>query len=365
MLLAICVLGLSIAAFSAWKILKSMDDIQIDTDTAILKNHDVHTDSPLQLTPTTDSTDGEIIEKPEDFYALLIGLDYRTGSYTLNTDTIIVAHVIPQTEKVKLISLPRDLRVDSHSGEVRKINALFYDGYSHARWAASQDASLLSGKEITLGGWTVPEEYFSSGMVNLREHVEDILNINIDYSFLIHFETLIDLVDAIGGIEIDVERSMQYDDPTDNTHIYFEPGLQTLDGQQSLNYARFRQDNRGVAYYSNDFERSIRQQKIISAIADKITSWHSLSRANQILDVVASSIKTDMGKNEMLGFVRKYYDVFNGESLESIPFEGEWQNPYVVISDSDLQEVRESFISLESVQALQPTDDDEISSIEQ
>lgn len=349
-LLTICILGLTIAGIAFWKVNQSLSDFHIDTDSAITK------DTQADETPDTHSTSlsntsdlDDSLDEAEDFYALLIGLDYRTGSYTLNTDTIIVAHIIPQDEKVKLISLPRDLRIFTQDGETRKINALFYDGYAHAKWAASEDPDLLSGKEITLGGWTVPEEYFSSGMVHLRGYVEDIFNIEIEHSFLIHFETLIQLVDAVGGIEVNVDRSMQYDDPTDNTHIYFEPGLQQLDGEQALNYARFRQDNRGPAYYSNDFERAQRQQQIITAIAKKMTSWSSISRVAEILDVISNSMKTDMGKSEMWNFVTKYYDNFNGDFIESIPFEGEWQYPYVVISEDELHQIRETFVSVDNI----------------
>lgn len=352
-LLIIGVLCLAGSLYAAWKVKSSLNGMEIDPSGAIL----LEKDSEQPSDQNAEAVSKPIDETPEaeDFYALMIGLDYRSGSHTLNTDTIIVAHVIPQQGKVKMLSLPRDLRMVLQSGEPRKINALFYDGFTHARWSANKNPDLLSGKKITLGGWTVAEEYFSSGMVHLRDRVEDFLDIEIKHSFLIHFETLIQLVDAVGGVQINVERSMQYDDPTDGTHIYFEPGLQKLDGQQALNYARFRQDNRGPAYYSDDFERAQRQQKLITALADKLSSWKSITRVFNILDVVSKSFKTDMTENQLFSFVRKYYDSFDGHSVESVDFVGGyWESPFVRILDEDLAELREQLISTEPVTASGP-----------
>lgn len=352
-LLIIGVLCLAGSLYAAWKVQNSVQDMRMNLESAILLEENI--DQPSDNNAEAVAKPIEEAPEADDFYALMVGLDYRPGSHTLNTDTIIVAHVIPQQGKVKMISLPRDLRMELQSGESRKINALFYDGYTHAQWSSNQDPDLLSGKKISLGGWNVPEEYFSSGMVHLRERVEDFLDIDVKHSFLIHFETLIQLVDAVGGIEIDVERSMQYDDPTDGTHIYFEPGLQELNGEQALNYARFRQDNRGPAYYSDDFERSQRQQELITALADKLSSWKSITRVFDILQVVSESFKTDMDDKQLFSFVRSYYDTFDGQSVESIAFEGYWESPYVRIEEEDLAELREQFISTEPITASHTT----------
>ena len=350
----LAVVGVAGVAFAAYEVYSSLGDMTIDTDTILPEDGKKQETDQSEQPPADVPETGPPEEKEEDFYVLLIGLDYRPGSGTMNTDTIIAAHVIPQTGKIKMISLPRDLRIDLPNGEARKINALFYDGFSYARSSANRNPGLLSGKEISIGGWTVAEEYVSSGMVHLRDRVEEFLDIEIKHTVLVHFETLIKLVDAVGGIEINVERSMQYDDPTDGTHIYFEPGWQTMNGQEALNYARFRQDNRGPAYYSNDFERSQRQQQIITALVDKLTSWKNLTRVKEILSIVSDSFKTDMRRSEMLNYLSKYYTVFDGNSIESIPFEGYWESPYVMIDEEERAAVREAFVSIESMDSSPP-----------
>src|SRR5690625_5219257 len=211
-----------------------------------------------------------------DFYALVIGLDARGDSLTLNTDTILVAHILEDGKGVKLISVPRDLKVHNSQQKPAKINAIFAEGYMYARTEGRKNPDLLSGRTINVGGWQLAEEYISSGMVTLRSKVEEVLDIDvIDYTFIVNFDTVTTLVDLVGGVEIDVKRSMHWDDYADGTSIHFEPGLQTLNGEQALNYARFRMDNRGSRYDSSDFERGLRQQEIISAIADELISWKS------------------------------------------------------------------------------------------
>ena len=353
-LFAVGLLGIAAAVFAALKINRSLDDMNVKTDGALIVGGNTQPndrmETPTNIGATVPDQADEPVEEREDFYMLLIGLDYRAGSGTMNTDTIIAAHVIPQTNKVKLMSLPRDLRIVLDDGE-RKINALFFEGYDYARRMTKANPELLSGRKVSLGGLTAPEEYFSSGIVHLRQQVENMLDIKIKHSFLIHFETLIQLVDAVGGIDIDVKRSMQYDDPTDDTHIYFEPGPQKMDGRQALNYARFRMDNRGPQYTASDFDRAARQQEVIVALADKLASWSSLARVFDILDIVANSFKTDMSKAQMMTFLAKYYGDFNGQSIETIVMDGAWTGKYVIVDEQDLDEFRRRFTSIDDAPA--------------
>ncbi|GIQ68955.1 LytR family transcriptional regulator [Xylanibacillus composti] len=282
-----------------------------------------------------------------DFYALIIGLDLRDDSFMLNTDTIIVAHVMPKRQRVKLLSLPRDLRVTDLEDRSVKINSVFADGYMQAREKSRLNPDLLSGKTVKLGQFHIYEELLSSGMVVLRETVEEYLDISIDHTFLVHFQTVTELVDAVGGIEIDVKRTMVWDDGADGTSIYFEPGVQHVNGEQALHYARFRMDSRGERYHSNDFERNERQQEVISRIVDKVVSWNSLPKVLDMIDIVAKNVKTDMGQNDMIQLARNFYSGWSSGSVESIPFPGYWNYPFVYIDEEDLEQVKQALKSLE------------------
>ncbi|MFD2672105.1 LCP family protein [Marinicrinis sediminis] len=312
--------------------------------------------------PPADGADTDQTAKAEDFYALLIGIDARDQHVSLNTDTLLAAHVIPQTGQIKLVSLPRDLRIDAPFPDV-KINAVFAKGYSQARLLASENPALESDKlksdklesdkKISFGDRQFPEAYLRSGMVLTREAVEHVLETEIDYTFLVHFQTLVSLVDEVGGVEINVDRTMQYDADFDDTHIHLEPGLQLLDGRNALNYARFRLDDRGPAYDSNDFERAARQKQVVTALIEKLHSWNSLPKMFDLMDVVTRNLKTDMTNRTMLAMVTKYYGQFSGAAVVHLPFNGYWEYPNVVIPDDELAELRANFVSTDEVETPQ------------
>jgi LCP family protein required for cell wall assembly len=330
-----------------YKINSSLKDLDMDTTNVILHEEDDKDIKEREASRLEVKNVDVKEEKPEDFYMLLVGLDYRENIFSLNTDSIIVSHIIPQNQTMKLISLPRDLRVENLREQLAKVNSVFADGYQHALAEGRKDPSLLSGKRAKIGTLNVPEEYISSGSVVLRETVEKFMDIDIDYTFLVNFQTVTSLVDEIGGIEIDVDRSMEYDDPTDNTHIHLEKGLQKLNGEDALNFSRFREDNRGPDFFSNDFERGIRQQQVIMALASELSSWSNVTRIFNLLDIISSNFKTDMGTNRMGSLVRTFHGHLNSDSIISIPFEGYWESPYVKISEENLEKLKNNFTSIE------------------
>lgn len=343
--LAIIVIIIIAVAIISSKINSKLDDIEMDTTNLILHEDEIEEIKTREA--ERESGQEEQIEKPEDFYMLMIGLDTREGIFTLNTDSIIVAHIIPQNKAMKLVSLPRDLEITNLREETVKINAIFADGYQHAVERGREDPSLLSGKRVKIGSYNVREEYITSGSVVLRETIEKFLDIDIEYTFLVNFDTVTSLVDAVGGIEIYVDRSMQYDDPTDNTHIHLEKGLQKLDGIDALNFARFREDNRGPEYFSSDFERGLRQQQVIIALVNELSSWTSVTKIFNLLDIITTNIKTDMSRSSMMTFIRQFHGNLNKESIVSIPFEGYWKYPYVRIDADKLEKLKQEFKSIE------------------
>jgi len=337
---------LLLLAAGCFAVYKHMSDTTINLNNPILDREDPEMIQNEDDRFEDDRFDDEIAEVQEDFYMLVIGLDHSDSHSGMNTDTLLLAHVIPQSDSVKLLSIPRDLRVTNLRGSVAKVNSMFASGYQYAVREARDHPELLSGKKVKLGSLKVAEEYISSGMVTARETIEQYFNIRIDYTFLVSFETLTSLVDAVGGIEVNVERRMEYDAPSENMYIRLNPGLQVLDGEQALQYARFRKDNRGEAYHSNDFERGLRQQQVIGALVDKLTSWNSLPKTFEIVDIVTSNLKTDMAPGTMLSMVRAYYGKMNKDNIYSLSFPGEWQSPFVIVDDENLETLVEQLTSL-------------------
>ncbi len=353
LLVASCA-ALLLAGIFVYQIFSSLSDFGIDTNAVIVDEYYQQRidQSKRQNTghrndrATADDPVDHQTPQPEHYYVLVIGLDTRGDVLTLNTDSIHVAHIIPEVDSIKLLSIPRDTRVSNTRGEDTKINAVFAEGYQYARSQAMKRPELLSGKTIRLGDFNIAEEYVSSGMVVLRETVEEYLDIDIDYTFLINFQTVVSLVDFVGGIEIDVERDMYWQDNADGTHIHFEKGLQLLDGEQALNYARFRKDLRGEEYDSNDFERGARQQKIMVTLLEQLNSWNNITKISEILDIVTANVKTDMPRSTMLSMANKLYGNISSSNVESIPFPGNWGGRYVDIEPEDLERIKQQFSSI-------------------
>lgn len=344
-ILIISSLILAVGIYIVYTVHSDLGQMEIDTDNVIHR-------API-TEQTEEQPDKKKIEKEEEtdensnFYTLITGIDLRDGQLMLNTDSIIVAHILPEQAAVKLVSLPRDTKVKNSQGQDVKINSIFSEGYMHAVRESRKDPKLLSGKKVKMGGVKIAEEYISSGMVELRTAVESFLEIDIDYMFLVNFDTVVSLVDAVGGIEVDVDRSMRYEAPSENTYIHLDAGRQILDGEQALNFARFRLDSRGSAYDSNDFERGVRQQQVIMALADRLASWNSLPKALNLIDIVTANVKTDMSRSTMASLLRQFYGKIDSEHIITIPFEGYWQHPYVLISDQDLRELKRNLHAID------------------
>lgn len=214
---------------------------------------------PNKIVPSLEKTDGFT-------NALLIGLDTRDGeSGLMNTDTIMVASYDHSNGKTLLISFPRDLHVpysvnEKQTGYKAKINSIYAMGENRKD---------------------------TDGMEMLTENIENWLDLEIHYKAKVNFNTVTDIVDAVGGVTITVdEKYAKYGKYTDiypykelskekqqnckrasDKPLYcvfeYEIGDHEFNGEEALIYARMRQ-------YTSDFDRARRQQEVISAVKTKI-----------------------------------------------------------------------------------------------
>lgn len=195
---------------------------------------------------------------------LLVGLDTRENSGLLNTDTIIVASYNYETNNITMISIPRDFHVET--GE----NIPWYVRINSIYNAAEQQ-----------------EE--GAGIVALQDTVERVIGKEIQYYAMVDFKAFVEIVDTLGGIDVNVENSFtDYLYPLGDGYqtVSFEAGPQTMDGETALIYSRSRhslQNNEG-----SDFARAKRQQKVIIALKDKLLSSESLTNPKTILGIMSS-----------------------------------------------------------------------------
>jgi LCP family protein required for cell wall assembly len=244
---------------------------------------------------------------------LLLGLDTREETRSLNTDVIMVAALNPKTKSVSLLSLPRDTYMKPDGYKARKANAF----YSIAQRQTKQPADQL-----------------------VKELFGSFLGIPIDYVTVINFKTFEDIIDELGGIEVDVDMDMCYIDNADGTNIQLKKGFQELNGKEALDFVRYRHSSRKCEQRtaeSSDFERNERQQLVLSAMVDKLTSVGGLLKLGSIFDAVGNHIKTDMPKSQLKSFMKTYAMVKN-ENIEYITLEGQWKSPYIQVQEADMMD---------------------------
>lgn len=318
-----------------------LSETRIRTETRVQSNEQrPPSESVISSITSTSTIDNDSDDDSEDLYFLIMGLDYREGHNALLTDTLLVMHIIPENSTIKMLSVPRDLIVTNASGHRVKINSLFYEGYIRSQRIAAENPALLTGEVVRVGPVNMDKALVSGAMANTRNKIEEILDIYIDHMVLVNFETVVALVDAVGGIEVQVKRSMELSD----VGLFLEPGVRTLTGNEALGYARFRKDTRGSRYNISDFERVKNQQDIIKALAKKILSWNSSTKALEILDIIADNVKTDLNYSSIYSMIKDYYRIFNPDSFVSVPFPEHYTaDGQVTIPEEALARLRDVF----------------------
>lgn len=270
---------------------------------------------------------GGVEEEPNEVFAVaIIGTDHRSGSDgTLNSDVLMVAVIDQRQHQVHLLSIPRDTKmaIPGYSG-YRKANAAFSLGEK------KRIEQQRNNQQITETGYTA-----------VKDMLSEYLGIPVTYHVHIGFKGFEDTVDALGGITIDVKRSMMYDSEKDGTHINLSKGVQTLNGKKALDYVRFRLDNRGTDYQASDFDRNERQQEVIRAVVDKLTSFEGVSHIFSVLDAVAQNTSTDISKEKMKELIWDFKS-FSRQSIFTIENKAYWDSNqgYTIIPEERLKEIR-------------------------
>ncbi len=196
---------------------------------------------------------------------LVLGVDSVDGTH--RADTIFVLGINPAKKRVNMISIPRDTRV-LINGRGRKINEI------RPRYGVDVLKSLL----------------------------EDLLHIRINRHVEVGFQSFINIIDIIGGLDMDIEKAMHYDDHWGKVHIHFESGINHLDGRKALNYVRFRADA------AADLGRIKRQQKFMKALLEKALTPSVVVKLPQIINEVYRHIDTDFTLAEIYALTRSFKD---------------------------------------------------------
>lgn len=241
------------------------------------------------------------------------------------TDVIFLVNFDSATKKIKILSIPRDTKID---------------------WSDEMQQKLreLKGQRISVS--KINEMTAYAGIENIRDftirEIENMLSVKVDNYVIVSIDAFNKIVDAIGGVEVDVPalengKGLHYDDYSQDLHIHLEPGLQVLDGKQAEGLVRFRH-----GYAEGDVGRIRTQQIFLEAFAKKVMSAEIIPKVPQIATVLFSSVKTDIPLSD----IPKYYTYMkkldvNNITFEILPGEGRYigSTSYFIPDMSQLDEV--------------------------
>ncbi|MCY6959726.1 LCP family protein [Clostridium brassicae] len=275
-ILIIITLAISIIAISGVYVYHTLDKLS--------KNSNKNQLSSLKR--SKDKTDDSI-------NILALGVDIgdptiKSGNVPKRTDTMMLIHYNPTSEEVSIVSIPRDTLIKINKKNF-KINA------AHA--VGNVDYSI--------------------------DAVEKLLDIDIDYYGKIDYQGFREIIDSIGGVDMEITRNMNYDDESQDLHIHFKKGEEVhLDGAKAEQFFRWRKNNDGTGLADGDIGRIDNQHIFVQKVLEKLKSPKIIPRIPGILTTIPKYCETNMSADEMM----KYgYNFVTANKIQTYTLKGEFK----------------------------------------
>jgi polyisoprenyl-teichoic acid--peptidoglycan teichoic acid transferase len=201
----------------------------------------------------------------EALNVLVLGVDRRPSGAegsTSHSDTMMLVRVSPQTGRINLLSVPRDLLVEIKPGVEDRINTAYLYG----------------------------------GTKRATAVMENLTGIAIDRHAVVDFGGFEDAIDALGGVTLEVEQPIRIG--LDGRRVYIPPGKRELDGLEALAYARYR----GTA--CGDLDRIRRQQRLVGALRERALGWNAITKVPGIVRVMHENVETNLGIEQAISLGR-------------------------------------------------------------
>ena len=236
------------------------------------------------------------LERKADFYTILVsGVDDGNGG----SDTNILLAVDAANDSIYGVSIPRDTKA-------------YFNGKNHKINAA----------------------YNSGGMALLSDVVSQQLGIPVDYTVLVDLKGFEALVNAIGGVDFTVPVDMDYDDPVQDLHIHFTKGYRHLNGADALRVVRFRHNNDGTGYDSEDIGRMQTQQNFLKAVAKQTLTVSSLTKIDSLMKIFQQYVETDLTLGNLAWLGREAISI-GAENIDFSTLPGNWKSPYIYLDKEE------------------------------
>ncbi|WP_300957525.1 LCP family glycopolymer transferase [Faecalibaculum rodentium] len=224
------------------------------------------------------STTNSVVDITKNPFTVLIsGVDSRDGfAESSRSDVNMLATINPVTRTVLLTSIPRDYYVTT---------------------VCEEDAGCQNGAKDKLTHTGL------HGTETTKKTIESLLGIDINYTAKVNFTSVVNLVDALGGIDVDVKPGLAVDHFYTNDYFGTDygvtEGINHLNGQAALCYARER-----YAYQDGDRQRVKNQQEVLMAIVKKATSPSVIGNYPALMDALSGAFQTDLSQNEIQSLIQ-------------------------------------------------------------
>lgn len=240
----------------------------------------------------------------DNFSVLFIGVDERPGETRSRSDVLLLATFNKDEPSIKMVSIPRDSYVEIPGRGLDKIN------HAHA----------FGGVDLAV------------------ETVEELLDIPVDYYVKLNFQAFVDIIDALGGVTVEVPFTFSEQDSSGKHNaITLYEGVQTLNGEEALAYVRMRKEDP-----LGDIGRGQRQQEVVRALIKKAASITSVTKYDDVLDGLGDNIAMNL---TFQNIVALHPFASSIKSMDSLKLEGE--NAYIngiyyyVLDEESVNEVSE------------------------
>lgn len=275
-------------------------------------------DQVIDATGTSENVAPEKSAKVKPITMLLLGTDYRPETGTHLSDVMMVISMNPETKSATVVSLPRDTKLELDGYKTNKINA-FYPNFL----AAEKKTGISAEQEMK----TMMSKFF---------------DIPIDYVTVLNFQGFRDVVDSLGGVDVNVDADMCYRDRADGTDINLKQGPQHLDGEDALGFVRYRKSNcKPKTKGSDDFDRNRRQNEVLHGLIDQAKSLNGVMGAGKVIESVGKNMETDLESQQMKNMIQAYWSI-SKENVDFMPVTGDWKSPYVYLHQSELEAAKQA-----------------------
>lgn len=207
------------------------------------------------------------------------------------TDLILFVQVDNINGRISVLQIPRDTKVENNRRD-KKINSAYF-----------------------------------SGIDTLNDEVESVIGMRADFFATITFDAFREIVDALGGVTVNVPIDMNYHDPVQGLTIELEKGRQKLDGEHAMMFMRFRKNDDGTGYARGDVDRNAAQKEFYSAVMKKAMSPIGIIKAPILYSAIMENTTTDLNNAEVRELMLDVFKIGkNNVGIYQLPGEGKYIN---------------------------------------